>query len=235
MRQRGYVVAFVFVLLAACAGGFFGGRFLIRRLQQDFGSQTTWAPPTASSVSQADDATPVAAPNERPTSSPARSAQPPLATPVPTRILVTVQAPIGAETSVPEAATLEPTPTETETALPRPSPTAAFPFLLARSIRNSTGDCPGSYVLGLVTDRGGRPLPGVRLLLADEYNNTEFKVTKDGADAGRYDFPLFGPPRRFYLSVVDASGRPVSARVEIAHGVGADAQATCHWADWQRQ
>ena len=47
MRQRGYLIAFVLVLLIACVGGFFGGRFLIRRLQQDFGSQATWAPPTA--------------------------------------------------------------------------------------------------------------------------------------------------------------------------------------------
>ena len=46
MRQRGYLIAFVLVLLTACVGGFFGGRFLIRRLQQDFGPQATWAPPT---------------------------------------------------------------------------------------------------------------------------------------------------------------------------------------------
>ena len=46
MRQRGYLIAFVLVLLIACVGGFVGGRFLIRRLQQDFGSQATWAPPT---------------------------------------------------------------------------------------------------------------------------------------------------------------------------------------------
>ncbi len=235
MRQRGYLVAFVFVLLAAGAGGFWGGRFLIRRLQQDFGSQATWAPPTASSSPQEGDATQVAVANALPTVSALRSTQPAPATPVATRILVTVPAPAGGETPIPEAIAPEPIPTETETALPTPSPTAAFPFLLARPIRHSTGDCPGSYVLGLVTDRGGAPLPEVRLRLADEYGNEEFKVTKGGTDAGRYDFPLFGPPRRLYLSVVGVSGHPLSPRVEIPHGVGADAQATCHWADWRRQ
>jgi hypothetical protein len=235
MRQRGYLIAFVFVLLAAGAGGFWGGRFLIRRLQQDFGAEDTWAPPTASSSPQEGDATPVAAAAARPTASPMRSAQPAPATPVATRILVTVPAPTGGETLVPEATAPEPAPTETETVSPGPSPTTGFPFLLARPIRHTTGDCPGSYVLGLVTDRGGASLPDVRLRLADEYGNEEFKMTKGGTDAGRYDFPLFGPPRRFYLSVVDVSGHPLSPRVEIPHGVGADARATCHWADWRRQ
>ena len=219
MRQRGYLIAFVLVLLIACVGGFFGGRFLIRRLQQDFGSQATWAPPTASlrrprweTLRRRPRRTP------RPTASLSRSTSPVLATPVPTRILVTVPAPAGVETPAPDTASPEPepTPTETETAAPSPSPVAAFPFLLARPVRHSTGDCPGAYILGLVTDRGGTPLPDVRLRLVDEYGNEEFKVTKGGADAGRYDFPIFGPPRRFFLSVVDGSTRPNSAhRIEV--------------------
>jgi hypothetical protein len=237
MRQRGYLIAFVFVLLTACVGGFFGGKLLIRRLQQDFGPQATWAPPTASPASRVGEATPAAAANTRLTASPAPGTPPGRATPIPTRILVTVPAPAGAETPSPDAASPEPepTPTETETATPSPSPVAAFPFLLARPVRHSTGDCPGAYILGQVTDRSGAPLPDVRLRLVDEYGNEEFKVTKGGADAGRYDFPIFGPPRRFFLSVVDGSTRPNSPRIEIAHGVGADAQAQCHWVDWRRQ
>ena len=239
MRQRGYIIAFVLVLLTACVGGFFGGGFLIRRLQQDFGSQATWAPPTLPASAQTEGPTPEAAANARPTSSLSHSTPLVLATPIPTRILVTVPAPAGAETPASDMASPspepEPTPAETETAAPSPSPEAAFPFLLARPVRHSTGDCPGAYILGLVTDRGGAPLPDVRLLLTDEYGNQETKVTKGGGDAGRYDFPLFGPPRRFFLAVVDASGRAISPRIEIPHGVGADAQAQCHWVDWRRQ
>jgi hypothetical protein len=235
MRQRGYVIAFVLVLLTACVGGFFGGRFLIGRLQRDFGSQATWAPPTVPVPSRTGGATPGIAANASPTSSQARSTRPVLATPVPTRFLVTVPAPAGAETPVSDVASPEPTPTETETAVPSPSPQPVFPFLLARSVRHSTGDCPGAYILGQVTDRSGAPLPDVRLRLVDEYGNEEFKVTKGGADAGRYDFPIFGPPRRFYLTVADGGARPLSMRVEIPHGLGADPQAQCHWVDWQRQ
>ena len=155
MRQRGYLIAFVLVLLIACVGGFVGGRFLIRRLQQDFGSQDTWAPPTVAASAQTGGATPGAAANARPTSSPSRSTPPVLATPIPTRILVTVPAPAGVETPASDAASPEPepTPTETETAAPSPSPAAAFPFLLARPVRHSTGDCPG----GLHPGPGDRP------------------------------------------------------------------------------
>ena len=239
MRQRGYLIAFVLVLLAAGVGGFFGGRFLIRRLQQDFGAQATWAPSTASPASQVGGATPAATANARLTASPAGGTQPVLATPIPTRLLVTVPAPPGVETPVsdvtPPEPEPEPTSTETETVSPSPSPEAAFPFVLARSVRHSTGDCPGAYILGLVTDRSGAPLPDVRVRLVDEFGNEEFKVTKGGADAGRYDFPIFGPPRRFFLTVVDGSTRANSPRIEVPHGVGADAQAQCHWVDWRRQ
>jgi hypothetical protein len=237
MRQRGYLIAFLFVLLAALVGGFFGGKLLIRRLQQDFGPQATWAPPTASPASRVGETTPAAAANTRLAASPAAGTPPGGATPMRTRVLVTVPAPAGGETPVSEGASPEPdaTATETETVDPSPSPAPAFPFLLARPVRHSTGDCPGAYILGLVTDRGGAPLPDVRLRLVDEFGNEEFKVTKGGADAGRYDFPIFGPPRRFFLTVVDGSTRANSPRIEVPHGVGADAQAQCHWVDWRRQ
>jgi hypothetical protein len=235
MRQRGYLIAFVFVLLAAGAGGFWGGRFLIPRLQQDFGPQATWTPPIVTLPVDTGQATPTFALTVRPEASPSSAARPVPASATPARIEVTVPAPVGVEPPASETATPEPTPFETETVFPSPSPVPAFPFLLARPVRHSTGDCPGNYILGSVTDRGGAPLSNVHLLLADEYGNQENTVTKGGSDAGRYDFPLFGPPRRFYLSVVDASGHPLSPRVEISHGVGADARTTCHWADWRRQ
>jgi hypothetical protein len=149
--------------------------------------------------------------------------------------MVTVPAPDGAEPPTIETPTAQPMPTGTVAVSPGPSPAAAFPFLLSKPVRHSTGDCPGNYILGLVSAPSGNPLSDVRLLLVDEYGNQEIQVTKAGADVGRYDFPIFGPPRRFYLTVVDAGTRPISPRIEIPHGVGAGAQATCHWVDWRRQ
>jgi hypothetical protein len=235
MRQRGYLVAFVLVLLAACAGGFFGGRFLLRRLQQDFGPQATWTPPAAPAQASGGQATPTPAPGVLPMPSPPEPGTTVASTIAPTRVLITVTAPTAAEPPALETATPEATPTETETASPSSSFVAAFPYVLARPVRHSSGDCPGDYIQGLVSDRAGRPLPDVRLQLADEYSNQELTATKAGSDAGRYDFPLFGPPRRFYLSVVDSAGRPLSEQIEIEHRLGSLAAATCHWVDWRQQ
>jgi hypothetical protein len=90
--------------------------------------------------------------------------------------------------------------------------------------------------LGSVIDQTGKPMPDVMLRLTDEYGNQQTQTTKQVAsELGRYDFPLFGPPRRFFISVIDSQGRPLSPVVEISHGVGSAAEAKCHWADWQRQ
>ncbi|MCU0500667.1 MAG: hypothetical protein MUC51_02670 [Anaerolineae bacterium] len=132
-------------------------------------------------------------------------------------------------------AIVSPSPTVTATSVP-PTRKADYAFELVRAVRNSSGDCPGAYILGSVIDQAGKPMPDVSLRLTDEYGNQQIQTSKKVAsEAGRYDFPLFGPPRRFFLSVVDPQGRPLSPAVEIPHGVGSTAEAKCHWADWQRQ
>lgn len=230
MRQRAYTIAFVAVLLLACAGGFFGGRLLLQQAQHDFGRAAEWTPQAS---------TPAGAETRA-------AAQPvtPLPTPTsrlrPTATLLVVATPAGipvvpAETA---AAVETPSPTlaGTETATLTPSPQPAFPYALARPVRHSAGDCAGTYILGQVTDRSGRPLPEVRLKLADEWGNQATAASKAGqADLGRYDFPIYGAARRFYLTVVDGAGQPLSAAVEIRHGLAPHADATCHWVDWRRQ
>ncbi len=235
MRQRGFTIALLFVLLAACVGGFFGGRYLIGRLQRDFVPGATWAPPTAVANGGAI-ATP--APGSSPSVARRSPTAPVIRTPAASRSPVAPAA--MTETVIAESTvTVTPTPAESETPTATLTLVPALPFGLARSVRHTVGDCPGSpqaYILGQVTDRTGKPLAAVRLLLDDEYGNQAYAVSKSGqADAGRYDFPISGPPRRFFLALVDANGRVLSPRVEIEHGRGPNAQATCHWVDWQRQ
>lgn len=236
MRQRGYVIAFVVLLLLAAVGGFVGGRLLLERLQGDFTPRAGWTPQVAGPTAAGD------APLS-PTGTPAVAATQP---PRPTATMLIVPTPAGvpavpveSPAPTPPAAdeVVTPTPDATETASPTPSPQTAFPYVLARPVRHSAGDCPGVYVLGQVTDRAGNLLPNVRLKLTDEYGTPPaFTASKAGqADLGRYDFPLFGPPRRFYLKVVDEADRPLSAEVEIPHGLPPNAEATCHWVDWRRQ
>ncbi|PKO22760.1 MAG: hypothetical protein CVU38_07550 [Chloroflexi bacterium HGW-Chloroflexi-1] len=236
MRRYGYVFAFALVLLAVCAGAYFGGRFLVQRFQQDFQPRPAWTPAGPTAPPRAGQAWTAPALTVDP------AAQGPA--PTPTRPVIPTPAvpPTPTFAPVPSVPPVDRTPQPavttglTETPSPEPTALNSFPYVLARPMRHSSGDCPGSYVLGQVTDRAGNGLPDVRLRLVDEYGNWDTKVTKSGAgEVGRYDFPLFGAPRRFYLTVVDASGNALSAPVEIPHGVGANPGATCHWVDWRQQ
>ncbi len=246
MGQRGYTVAFFLVLLAACAGAFFGGRFLFSRLT-GARAQPTWAPPVATTAEEAalatftTDAPPAqetVAPEQAETPAPAQPTR--IATPL--RLILTPfvpPTPTFEPSSTPEPPS--PTPAVTATATLTPTAVSLYPFVLAGPVRNlnSTGDCNGAanLILGRVLDRSGNPLPDIRLHLVDEFNAVnDIKATKSGAnEAGRYDFPLFGPGRLYILTVVDANGSPLSERIAIEHGVGANAKATCHWVDWKQQ
>jgi hypothetical protein len=239
MPQRGYIVLFVLVLLLACAGGFFGGRLVLQRLQQDFRPRTSWAPATPlSDGSQPPAPSPSSGASSRTSPEVTMAATPspqPLATPVATHAGGSAAGTATPETASPEPITPELTLTATETPSASPPPARPFLFDLVRPVRHTAGDCPGTYILGQITDKAGNALPDVRLRLVDEYNNQQTTATKSGADAGRFDFPIFGPPRTFYLTVVDSSGQTISPRIEIPHGSGENAQATCHWVDWQRR
>jgi hypothetical protein len=243
MGQRGYTVAFLLVLLAACAGAFFGGRFLFGRLTGAT-SQATWSPPapaTDEQVAQVTDAAPAQAedtalPPQGATAAPAAPGR----TPTAPRLVLTPfvpPTPTFEPSSTPEPPS--PTPAVTATATLTPTAVSLYPFILASPVRSEVNDCGGAtnLILGQVRDRSGNPMPDVRLHLVDEFNAVnDTKATKSGAtEAGRYDFPLFGPGRRYYLTVVDAGGSPLSERVEIEHGVGSNAKATCHWADWTQK
>lgn len=251
MARRGYAVVFAIILLLAAIGGIFGARFLLQRLQNDFIARPSWTPPTVT-VPGAAEGTPTGAPT-------ATVAMVGTATIRPTEVVLVVAtpedvAPLPANTGTPSSPVSRETPgtgnfditptgtittTETLTATGTLTPTleaSDLPFILARPVRNSVGDCPGSYVLGQVTDRAGNPLPDIRLKLEDEYGNVQYAISKPGpGDKGFYDFPVTGPPRRFTLAIVDAADQPLSAEVRVEHQVGDDPDATCHRADWQRR
>jgi hypothetical protein len=241
MRQRGYAVAFALVLVAIVAGAYFGGRFAVLRFRQDFQFRREWSPPAL--------ATPVAsAPPELagPTEAPALATRPkPTQVVVPTPVSPTPEpfatavatASRTAPVTAPTPQLSRPASESTATATSQPTPPSVEPFAIKGVVRDSQGDCGGTYVLGHVVSHSGEPLPGVRLLLVDDFNNRAFAITKSGqTDLGRYDFPVSGPPRRFSLSVVDEAGAPISRSVSFAYyGNTPDAQATCYWIDWQRQ
>ncbi len=248
MRRNLYIAAFVAVLLVACVGGFVGGRVLLQRLQGDFtprNGQTT-QPTSLLLATQA----PVA---EVPTQQAPAATQPAAATaPRATATMLVVPAPVtdqpavltpeptwtaGIELPTLEAGLPSATPLGAAEVTPEPSatPLSDFPYVLVHPVRYTSGDCPGTYALGTVTDRSGKPLPGIRLSMTDEYGNQFSATTKPGpGDTGHYDFPMGGPARRFYMTVVDEAGRPQSPRVEILHDLAPYEGKGCRWVDWRR-
>jgi hypothetical protein len=243
MANRGYAVAFLIVLLAAGLGAFFGGRFLLRTIEGQAVSGSGWVPPdqrtdTPAPAAAATDALVgvVVAPTTQ-----AAAARPAEATPDLSRVTVMPFA-SPTETELPTAEVVQvdtPAPLVNELPLLTPTPVPTLPttdYVPVGQVRYSSGDCPGNYILGRVTGANGKPMPNVRLLLVDEYGNAQAKLTKAGAtEAGQYDFPLFGAHRRFYLSIVDDNGNPLSPVVEIDYGVGTDPGAACHRLDWRKQ
>jgi hypothetical protein len=224
-------LVFLVTVLALCGGAFAIGRWVAPITPEAAVRPPGWTPPgTASPIPEARGI----------------AVTPSLSPP---RLTNTVPAPTPSQTRTIATSTIGPKdrPGQTPTAVTSPTPTASTTptpgtrstdtaFALVRPVRNTAGDCPGAYVLGSVIDQAGRPIPDVSLRLTDEYGNEQTQMTKKvPSELGRYDFPLFGPPRRFFLTVIDAQGRPLSAVVEIPHGLGSTAEAKCHWADWQRQ
>ena len=120
---------------------------------------------------------------------------------------------------------------------PPATPTQAvdtgLPFVAAGPVRNSTGDCAGASIRGVIRDSAGNSLPGVRLWRYDQWGNEQVIESKSGdADRGQYDFPLGDTPNVHYVQVIDAAGILISPVIEIAHRQGDAPDATCHWLDW---
>jgi hypothetical protein len=255
MQRNLYIALFVLILLIACIGGFIGGRVLLQRLQSDFTARDEVATPATGGTPVAQIDTPAPLPTELPaaTEGPGPTAtilvvpapvtdQPPLlqTTPEPTWTagVALPTTDFTLPTATVEFLPIDGTPFVTDTfgltPLPSATPVGSFLFT-ARPVRYTSGDCPGTYALGIVADRSNNPLPNIRLNLVDEFGNAATAMTKPGpGDTGRYDFPMSGPPRRFYLTIVDEGGRALSPRVEILHELAPQEGKGCRWVDWRR-
>ena len=225
MNSRVYAVAFLLVLVVGCAGAYLGLRLVVGN-PPSFLSRPAWTPAPAGTSVPTTAGTPGTEPGQptTPTTFPVITPAIPALTPV---IHST-------PTSTPS---IIPAPEGTETATPTSTTNPAYAFVQKGQVRHtaSGGECPGDSIRGTVVDQSGNPLPGVRLWLVDEYGNEDFKTSKgEQVDLGKYDFPIFGPPRKFYLTVLNGVGHPDSPRIEIIHKRPPNEGFACHFVDWQR-
>ncbi|MDH7484700.1 MAG: hypothetical protein QHJ81_00310 [Anaerolineae bacterium] len=214
MRSRGLAIGFLIIVVAACAGAYLALRLINRRLEP---SGRTWQPPTLPAA---------AALSPTAVIGPAATLTP---TPIP---------PSATPTARPRPEDTTPKPTEASPTA-TPTPAGSYRFLPAGPVRHTAGGCPGQYIMGMVQDAHGNPLPNVRLRSTDPWGNEAFAVTKSSpGELGRYDFPLFPPADTavtYRLVVLDQAGRPASPEVPVPHHQeGPHKDANCHWLDWQR-
>lgn len=251
MRQRRFhTLGFLLVLLAAVTGAYLA-RTLVGPVESPnlefvgtiqsavealaLGSFLPgFGPSLPAQQSPASESAPEVAVAESP---PAQAEPPPAAAEGPAASPEAAPAPSATPATVPaipaERATATPAP---PTPTPTPAVVPSFAFLPLGDLRHGNDGCPGPSIRGAVRDAGGNPLPGVRIWRYDQWGNEQTVESKSAeADLGQYDFPLGDSANIHYVQIVDASGAPISPRVEVPHRQGPAADAACHWIDWVRR
>jgi hypothetical protein len=121
------------------------------------------------------------------------------------------------------------------------SPAASAPVASSNNSRPSTSygsagvahdsSCGGDYVLGSVYNASGQLVQAVAVLYSDDLGNRNLAAAVNGAY--RFSVPAPQSPRNIYISLVDATGAPVSGTVTVPHHQGGASDLGCHYVVWQ--
>ncbi len=127
------------------------------------------------------------------------------------------------------------TPVSIPTGTPRPDlPSSGYAYRPGGITENLGNGCFGRYILGTVFNGAGAPVPGVTLLLIDQYGNRVTAVSKDNP-AGAYDLPISQGSQSYQLMVV-AGDQVLSQPVTIFQSDAALAsQVACYNLNWIQQ
>jgi tetratricopeptide (TPR) repeat protein len=127
------------------------------------------------------------------------------------------------------------TPVAIPTGTPRTNPpSSVFPYQPGVVTEDLSSSCFGRYILGYVLNSDGAPVPGITLLLVDQYGNRTTVVSKDNP-AGAYDLPISPASPTYQLSVV-AGEQVLSPAVTIFQSEAALASGVaCYTLNWIQQ
>jgi hypothetical protein len=219
MQNKGSALAFLFVLIVMCAGGY-AAISILTSGGHSAALSTETATPSEALASLSPEATAVPTDVVDETPEPASEVSTPVApSPTPVQPMTPTPVPSATPTEIPS-----PTKEDVE---PGPPPSVPSQFRVSSNER----DCSTTAVIGgRVYDAAGNGLPGVTLLLYNDYGWTSDPpaVSEGPPQAGKYEFPI-GNAARFHLVILDNGGQPISQVVDI------DYQPDCsHRVDWQR-
>lgn len=127
------------------------------------------------------------------------------------------------------------TPIAIPTGTPRPAgPASGFAYQPGVVTENLGNGCFGRYILGTVFNGDGAPVPGVTLLLVDQYGNRVSAVSKDNPP-GAFDLPISQGSQTYQLTVV-AGDEVLSPPVTIFQSEAAlTSQVACYTVNWIQQ
>lgn len=170
---------------------------------------------------------------------------------VKTVVAVDIQPTIHVRTPTPTP-TLEPTPTQSwlpstsptpeqaGTVVPgsTPSPTLSgrYSFHLDGGVvHDLDSPCTGQYIRGMVRDRQGQPLEGIRIRAYDLWGNEAFTRSKGGPDAGKWDVVLGSTENIWHVVILNDAGDEISPVAVVPHHQeGPFKDACAHNVDWRR-
>lgn len=127
------------------------------------------------------------------------------------------------------------TPIAIPTGTPRPNlPSSGYAYQPGVVIENLGNGCFGRYILGTVFNGDGAPVPGVTLMLVDQYGNRVNAVSKDNPP-GAFDLPISQGSQSYQITVV-AGDEVLSPPVTIFQSEAALAsQVACYTINWIQQ
>lgn len=198
-------------------------------------------PPAPGSTAVLIATVPIAPPEEEALSTPTATPALPAATPTPARTLApTIQVVTPTPTVMPAVSkTPTPTgtrPTPTRSVWPTPTRPGSYTFYLDGDVvHDASAGCMAQYIRGIVQDRAGNPLEGVRIKAYDIWGNEVFSTSKGGVDVGKWDIVLGPTDNIWHVVVVDAAGQELSPVAVVPHHQEGPFEDACvHIVNWRR-
>jgi len=157
---------------------------------------------------------------------------------------IQVVTPTSFPTRTPRAETLTVTATPTidiltlptGVAATTPQPAGSYVFYLdGEVIHDQESSCVAQYIRGMVRNKAGDPLEGVRIKAFDLWGNEIMAISKGGTDIGKWDIVLGGTENIWKVVILDAAGVEISPIARVPHHQDDEFNSACvHIVNWRR-